>query len=447
VAKTISLPRAKEAAKALRAAKTLADALAALSKGLWTRSHEGAACPADRMAGGAAWWAALPEAPEHVWTEARKRLAPGLPYGLPEFSLPEGGCVDLNLQAMRIRAGKAVVIDRMHPERSVGGEVVTVGPIRIRPLPGGKVGWLPDASCYERDLATVHALWRALGQGPGHPLLPLVTWWQVRPVEAQPYRLKVRASLPRLATIEADERLRTLPGLRYGEPARQPEQLPLPGVPDPTAAACPSAILRLYDACGGPLATQGRGAPWEVRLFVGAMLHLPVDDRDGEWRTLRFSLPEVESWLHPGGWDRSNRRRDWHRLPEALMFMRREMGLLAVDGLGWVEILRPTVIPTRPTDPLVEFSIRIPRRAAHGDRIDWPRLAKYGQASAAQYRAYLVAAEFMGRSARYGQPVTHRIAAPVLGPDGKPDDARVGRSFVIRAGWFRIIGRCGMCAN
>jgi len=282
--------------------------------------------------------------------------------------------------------------------------------------------WRTRPSGTEAVLAAIHDLWfgRPHGERGKHPLGPFVEWWQARPVEAQPYRPKVRASLPRLAQIEANDRLRTLPGLQYGEPAREPAQLVLPGMPDPSGTACPSGILRLYDAVGGPLTTQGRGAPWALRLFVGAMLHLPVGQRDGEWRTLRFPLREVEDWLHPGGWDRSNRHKYWHRLPEALLFMRREMGLWSVDGLGWVEILRPTVIPQRPTDPGVEFSIRIPRQAANGDRLDWPRLARYGKDSAALYRAYLVAAEFMGRSARHGQPITHRIAAPLLGPNDKP---------------------------
>ena len=84
---------------------------------------------------------------------------------------------------------------------------------------------------------------------------------------------------------------------------------------------------------------------------------------------------------------------------------------------------------TRPrrSDCLVEFVLRLPVEAAHGDRLDWPQLCHYGQRSATLYRAYLGAVAFMGRSARNGQPITERIAAPVLGPDGKQLRGKGGR--------------------
>ena len=65
--------------------------------------------------------------------------------------------------------------------------------------------------------------------------------------------------------------------------------------------------------------------------------------------------------------------------------------------------------------------------AAHGDRIDWPTLQRYGKHSAALYRAYLSAVAYMGRTARHGQPITKEIAAPVLDRHGRPMRRKKGR--------------------
>ncbi len=103
------------------------------------------------------------------------------------------------------------------------------------------------------------------------------------------------------------------------------------------------------------------------------------------------------------------------------------MGRIPVPGVGAVHIMSVPVYPTSTSDCLVEFVLRLPVEAAHGDRLDWPQLCHYGQRSATLYRAYLGAVAFMGRSARNGQPITERIAAPVLGPDGKQLRGKGGR--------------------
>ena len=198
-----------------------------------------------------------------------------------------------------------------------------------------------------------------------------------------PFRPKWRASLPRLHRMGEDEA--QLPD--FPEPADAlPRQLDLPGF-QPPVTACPSWLLWLYDQAGGKSMAQGRGAPWPLRLFVGALLHLWIDERDGQWHTLRFPTDEVIGWLHPDGWE--NRRRDWERFPAALDDMRSRLGYVPVPGLGSVAMLVPSVIPRKPSDPLVEFTIRIPSVAAKGASIDWPTLCQYGKESSARYRAYL----------------------------------------------------------
>ena len=71
-------------------------------------------------------------------------------------------------------------------------------------------------------------------------------------------------------------------------------------------------------------------------------------------------------------------------------------------------------------NPFVEFTIRIPRNAARGARLDWRLLCHYGTKSAALYRAYLSASAHLDQAARGGHPVTPKIGAPVLDDKGEP---------------------------
>ena len=213
-------------------------------------------------------------------------------------------------------------------------------------------------------------------------------------------------------------------------------------------SGCPSWLLWAFDATGGESLAQGRGAPWPLRLFVGAMLHLPIAARDGRWTPIRAptfdtardewlamfpaadaeSLPDpvpgVVSWLHPKGW--ANRRRDWRQLPAALDDMLARLAYVPVAGFGDVAMMFPSVIPRERSDPFVEFTIRIPASAARGARLDWRLLCHYGTQSAALYRAYLSASAHLDQSAHGGHPVTAQIGAPVLDDAGNPRRRKSG---------------------
>ena len=67
----------------------------------------------------------------------------------------------------------------------------------------------------------------------------------------------------------------------------------------------------------------------------------------------------------------------------------RRLAYVPVPGIGRVAVLFPSVIPSTPSNPLVEWTIRIPRVGANGDRLNWPRLLAYGADSARLFRAYL----------------------------------------------------------
>ena len=368
--------------------------------------------------------AALTQLDDPAWREAIARLAcsgPGLAIlREAQAALPVDTANKLNeligaLEAVTKALGDGAAWGR------VGAFVYVDGGRDVTPMVGTvRIG----------DKATV--LWRECGEmlslfvarDDGLSALALLHAKLPRPSE--PFKPVNRASLPQLHRITAPEgeRLQAaeLPAIYGGE--TEPPKLWLPGM-EPEIPGCPSWLLVLFEQAGGVSSRQGRGAPWPMHIFIAAFLHLHIGDRNGEWRQLRFSREYVESWLHPDGWDKSNRRKHWHRFPEALHAVDRLR--VYVPGVGDVRLVGVDTIPQKPTDALVDLRVRIPRAAAHGARIDWPTLCKYRRVSSAQYRAYLSVVALMDRTARKGAPITKQIGTPILKADGQPKRKRDGR--------------------
>ena len=392
-----------------------------VTRALWEKDNPGKECPPDRIPTTETLAAWLPEFPEAAQLEAGERLA--ALYGLTDG----GGC---RWRQGRTVMGKTWRYNRQtgKPEEVPNATGIPVGTKSLtltaweRPGPDG-LGWGSMGTLEE-----VHKVWLAQPKKhrPKHPLAPLVEAWQGRPQPSEPFKPVNRASLPQLHRVTAPEgeRLQAaeLPAIYGGE--TEPPELWLPGR-EPDISGCPSWLLALFDQAGGVSSRQGRGAPWAMHIFISAFLHLNVGDRNGEWRQLRFSREYVESWLHPDGWDKDNRRKHWHRFPEALHAVDRLR--MYVPGVGGVRLVGVDTIPQKPTDSIVDFRVRIPRASAHGARIDWPTLCKYRRASSPLYRAYLSVVALMDRTAYKGAPITKQIGTPILKADGQPKRKRGGR--------------------
>ena len=294
----------------------------------------------------------------------------------------------------------------------------------------GILGSSPDGPNPRLPVRALHVLWLEHDEGeepPKHPLVALLGTWLESAHPAEPFWPRQRGNIPRL------DRTDQVRGLSRGFPATIPNA-PLPSNGQlefdlaefkPQLGGCPAWLVHVFRHVGATSGSQGGGASWPLRLLIGAVLHFRIDDRDGHWRTLRLPPPYVASWLHPGGW--ANRRRDWDNFPEALRAMNRDLSFLQIEGLGEVAMVLATIIPKHLDDPFVEFTLRVQAAAAHGDRLDWPTLCRYGQQSALLYRCYLVAMSILGHSARNGHPITREIGAEVLGPDGRPARRKGGQ--------------------
>ena len=231
--------------------------------------------------------------------------------------------------------------------------------------------------------------------------------------EITPYKPKKRAVLPRFEKVDVGEARRLIEVQAEPPPGTQ-LFFEIPEIESPGAAFW---LLDIYDQAGGAANRMGRGAPWPMRLLIGGFLHIPIDRRDGNWYCFRQPTDEVIGWLRPNGWSQKKSR--WEQFPNALEEVNR-LGWLPIKGVGRVQMFGASVIPERPTDPFVEFIARVPPSAAHGARIDWPLLCKYGTESAPLYRAYLTACALMHRSANNSRPVTEVIGKALLGTDGEP---------------------------
>ena len=273
---------------------------------------------------------------------------------------------------------------------------------------------------------------------PGHPLAPIVRAWiewrKNKPTPGAPYVVTKRASLPRFEADGAHLPDYTPSGLVA------PDQPFLPGF-EPMANGFPHWLLEAFRLSGGAISQGGR-LPLSLSLWFGAMVRLPIALRNGQWRTLTFphriehehpedcecraphscpfpGVDAVERWLWPDGWANRTKTRYAHSIAEGLHGLR-DLAYMPIPGIGSVAVIFPSVIPKTRTDPLVEFTLRIPTVAAHGARFTWPTFARYAARGATVPRGYLSAMAHLHRSAHKGHPVTRMIAAPILGPYGQP---------------------------
>ncbi|MDE0379633.1 MAG: hypothetical protein OXI20_10370 [Rhodospirillales bacterium] len=338
--------------------------------------------------------------------------------------------------------------DRLAEVVGAGAEWVAVNSVRLAiggrieqhygpPDPGSLQLVAISADRTISVIAEVHRAWAAFEADvrPRHPLLPLVAGWQARPHEVKSAKLTRRASLPRLHRASAGEAA-FLPGFEsFQAPAQRRVLDPVPGVLpgfEPfLAGGVPSWLLALFDSTGEVSMHPGRGAPWALRLFVYACLHVRTEDRDGRSVILPWTLAYVERMLWPNGWNRANRRRDWRQFRTVM----KRLGALrpsvvGPDGLEYlVEIVSVPVVP-REWSPTAKMPVRvaIPASAAAGARVaDWPLLVQHGAESAPLFRAHLAAVAILDYAARRGHGITQTIEAVVTREDGRPVRGKGGR--------------------
>ena len=130
----------------------------------------------------------------------------------------------------------------------------------------------------------VHELWRDADPQPRHPLAPLVRAWWKRPVEVEDRNDRPDPLFPApLVHVQRNDRragnLFSPAVWTATQESGQFDLFPGFGPGEANGPLVPALPLALYDLGKGTAQTRGRGAPLALRIFVEAVLSVPLHDR------------------------------------------------------------------------------------------------------------------------------------------------------------------------
>lgn len=228
---------------------------------------------------------------------------------------------------------------------------------------------------------------------------------QAAPVPTKPFRVVRAANVPALHNVSPSERL---PDFSKIETSTEQSEMFLPD-----QVAMPwllSLFHRTLSSSGG-----GHGAPPQLHLALGALLHLGMSDRDGIVRTMRFTFEEINGWLYGGGKPLAIAREREADALTAALDRTNDIGIIRRPGTR-LQIL--TANYSRSHD-VVEFVVRIPGSAARGFATDWSLLCGFRTKSYPYYKAYLAACWALDKCAHQGHPQTATLPAPARDHKGQ----------------------------
>ena len=306
--------------------------------------------------------------------------------------------------------------------------------------PAGAAAWdaadLPERHVYRFRqhppsffVEDMHTDWRALPEADRgkHPLEAFVAAWQAAQREtAEPFRPRVRASLPRFERTTIEE-ARLLAHHQSALDSGQGQIALLHA--DDVVDSCPAWLLDMFRRAVSVRTGQGLGStrggmPWSFTLTIGGLAHYAIEDRL-QWapngRDLPFAIDETIGWLHPEGW--KNRRRDWASLDAA--FEETPSYRVTVNGERFSVVSAYGLPAVYSGDARVTLNVRVPPSAAHGARFDWNRYHVAYAKRAAHQRALLATAGLLDKTAHRGNPLTRLVREPVVDDDGKPKRERI----------------------
>lgn len=352
-------------------AEGAAEILSAIARTVWEADHDGAPCPADMVPSedGLAEW--INKCPGDVLDESVSRAEaagccnPQLPGKWRWKVLAEGGKPPRPVLQGDLRGGRITVIED------------------IESIHAAWLEWKGNGADFR---------WVSPDGPPKHPLAPIVRAWQASPASAETETRADRRIVP------------TLPGLRIGESRAERQrgtlfggllegrgenpELPLFDPPPRKSVA----ILDMADASGVPVMAQGKGAPLEARLFVGAALAVRPADRKLPSVRLALTVRELRDALFPHGWRIG---RDWPRMKEALQTAHNYTIRLPDGGLWYLLALRRLPAEDRGgrpgLDEIVVLDVAMPPGMVHGPSVRLPEMNRLSVESAPRWRAYIAA--------------------------------------------------------
>ena len=224
------------------------------------------------------------------------------------------------------------------------------------------------------------------------PLAPLVNAWQQRPRPVEPNRRMTDRIIPgRLAMADTSNNPKLLfsPAARveYGPDG---DQLVLPGFGNADTPS-PALPLALYDLGAGPTISRGNAAPIALRIFVEAVLSVPMHERElGQPVAMSVVLREFLHWLYPTRFPTPAEY--WPRIMRAIEALDSwEARIPLYDPQTKRSELRRVVsvggIPRGPgaLDESIRIIVDLPPGSGHGPQVS-DNLRLWGVQSAPSYR-------------------------------------------------------------
>ncbi len=381
--------------------------------------------------GEAAFFTALYDLCRATPEPGEQNHSPPTPTDMHELAEASGWCsvpVPVGLPSMRTYAPPPPVrefVDRAanllgygdsHPERLFSLNVIrtwTDGPrVRVASTGGIAVPRVPATPVDTRfiailhgapvgadlyhDAATLHELWAQQPEPGPHPLSPLVRAYLRRPLPVQPETrrdvitpgtLAGMVATPPREPITGDERL---PMLLDDLGDLGPSQAVLPGLAHESVVV-ESLPLPLYDATGAPMDRKGSGAPYELRLWFGAVLSVPTTARGGPVRvelTLRDYVRMLGVKYRRGEHLPRIREALWAVHNMRVAYQRRDWCIVSVPALPR---------PDARLDDEVPLCIELPPGSERGPMIDRVTLQRLGAKSTPAFRAWIRLAYFWNK--------------------------------------------------
>ena len=285
----------------------------------------------------------------------------------------------------------------------------------------------------------------------GFPLEILYLAWRDRPIVVEPStRITGRIIPSRLAQVAPGDRQAGklfAPAAHVAQGTPEPsvtpaqmgfsglpqqeinrQQFVLPGFKESTAIG-PCLPLALYDLGDAPATSRGPAAPLPLRLFVEAVLAVPMDSRDSDNPVaMRVTLRQMLEWLYPS--PRKPRPNEyWPRLMAAFEALESPEARIAwydpETGHGGLRrIVNISDIPrgAAKLDDLISVIVDLPPGSGNGPQVS-DNLRQWGIKSAAGYRALLNLAYRWFEPGRTHYPVgrgRRRFWAQANDPDRYP---------------------------
>ena len=414
--------KTSELNRALREAETAGEVLAALAGVEYRRAHPGRDCPASMVPD---VWQFLEPLTNPASEEIRYRV-------MGAFNTAVADCV----AAIGAEQHNAIWTEGEKAVRDEYGALPNGRDIQYEPgqsdaewraavqarvTPEASEAWTAFYS-----VVVTHRVWQAarrVNDKLKHPLGPqMAAWLAAQREAAEPYRPRVRASLPRFDRTHLDE-ARLLAHQQAGPIATESGQFELLHADD-VVDSCPAWLLGMFRRAvsvrtGRELGSTRGGMPWSFTLTIAGLAHYGIRDRV-RWapygRDLPFEIDEAIGWLHPDGW--GNRRRDWSRLDAA--FEETPSYRVTVEGERFSVVMAYGLPAVYSPQARVTLNVRVPPSAAHGARFDWYRYHVAYSKRATHQRALLATAGLLDRTAHHGNPLTRWVREPALDPDGNP---------------------------